>query len=836
MAEFGYHPDCRNCPLWEKATSIGIGSEGFDNPTILFVGEGPGENEDLQNRPFIGDSGPLLRDFIQGNGYDIQGYITVPWRITNAVRCRPHVDNNGRKKDRKPTRDELEACLPYLAEEIEHFKPKVIVALGETALQALLGEKYKGITKWRGMVIESGEYLIIPTFHPSYVMRNIEDPRSVVPRQFEQDMEFINDVAINGKPDNLGVKITTPKNLEELREALNLLETKDELAFDVETNSYSGTAVSSLWSAGFKLLSISFAYSDREAVAIPLFHKDSPFAGDPTLGGEYLRIIKLLQTKKTIAHNGKFDMEAIYRQWGVLVEQSYDTILAHYHLEEERGTHALEDLMKLYCPELSVWKAKKGTYDAQIKIHGYEAIPLDELLQYNAYDTLGTFKLKKVFEQKLLEFPKRQESLESLFIPVSHMLARVEAEGIVPDLKARDLLKADMEQKLAVIAAKIKEVAESYGLPNFNPGSTKQLSVLLYEKMGLPVLNQTKGGAPSTDDDTLLQLRTRVKKDERLFIDLIISHMDTEKGVKTDSYRGLVKLLGTYINTVEKFIGEDGKIHTSLSQFGTVTGRLASKDPNMQNQPPIIRKMYTAPAGYKCVEFDYSQAELRLLAELSGDETMKNVFKSGGDIHAETTKAVFPGTPVMTAEMRRKGKETNFGIVYREGAKGLSEKLNIRVSEAQRYIDAIFDKYPGIKNYFEEQEYLAEEYGYVETPFGNVRHIKGIKSDIPGIVGEAKRQAVNSPIQGGAGLINLAKMARLAKVIDWKDCKMVMNVHDSIWFYIKLDENFMFWVETIKAVMEDTSTLPFKISVPLPVDTKVGDNFHDMNKLELVKK
>lgn len=808
----------------------------MENPVILFVGEGPGRNEDEQNRPFIGDSGQLLRDFIQGNGYDTEAYITVPWRITNAVRCRPHIDNNGKKKDRKPTKGELEACLPYLAEEIERLQPKVIVALGETALIALMGEKYKGITKWRGTVIDAGEFLVIPTFHPAYVMRNIDDPRSVVAKQFEQDMQLINEVAINGKPDDLEVKITTPKNLEELREALNLLESKDELAFDVETNSYSGTEVDSLWSQGFKLLSISFAYSDREAVAIPLFHKDSPFAGDPTLSGEYVRILALLKNKKTIAHNGKFDMEAIYRQWGVWVEQGYDTILAHYLLEEERGTHALEDLMKTYCPELSVWKVKKGTYDAEIKLHGYEAIPLDELLQYNAFDTLGTFKLKKVFEQLLLEHPKRQEALESLFMPVSHMLAKVEAEGIVPDLKARDELKKDLELKLAVIKAKVIEVAESYGMNNFNPGSTKQLSVLLYEKMGLPILEETKGGAPSTSDDTLLQLRTRVKKHEKAFIDLIISHIDTEKGVKTDSYRGIVKLLGTYINTVEEFLGEDGKIHTSLSQFGTVTGRLASKDPNMQNQPPIIRRIYTAPDGYVCVEFDYSQAELRLLSVLANEEAMKAVFRGGGDIHTETTKAIFPDALAMTAEMRRKGKETNFGIVYRESAKGLSEKLNVSVREAQSYIDAIFGRYPALRHYFGEQEYLAKEYGFVETPFGNVRHINGMDSSDTRIAGEARRQAVNSPIQGGAGLLNLNKMARIAQVIDWKDCKMVLNVHDSIWFYIKLDENFNFWVETIKSIMEDITTLPFKIDVPMPVDVKVGNNFYEMNKIEVAKK
>jgi len=849
MTDFTHHPDCRKCPLWEKVNSVGIGGEGMDNPVILFVGEAPGRIEDEGDpyhgiepgHPFVGESGQLLRAFIQGNGHNVEGYITVPWRVTNILRCRPYVEKGGRRKDRKPTNAEMEACLPYLAEEIQHFMPKVVVALGETALVALLGEKYKGITRWRGNVIDCGEFLVIPTFHPSYVARNMNDPRSVVPQQFEQDMILINEVAINGKPEGASVNITTPRSLEELRRAIDLLESKDELAFDVETNSYSGTEVDSIWSPGFKLLSISFAYSERDSVAIPLFHKDSPFRDDPTLGGEYLRLINLLKTKKIIAHNGKFDIQAIFRQWGEWVKQDYDTMFAHYMLEEERGTHALEDLMKTYCPELAIWKIKKSTYDKQIKEHGYEAIPLDELLQYNAYDTLGTFKLKKILSAELLEHPKRQACFENVFMPVSEMLARVEAEGVVPDLKARDELKKILEEKLAVIKKLIDEWAKAFGLEKFNPGSTKQLSELLYSpaKMGLDVIGETKGGAPSTDDDTLLQLRTRVKKDERKFIDLIISHIDPEKGGKTDSYRGLVKLIGTYVDTLESYLGEDGKIHTSFMQTGTVTGRVSSKDPNLQNQPPIIRKLFKAPEGYKAVQFDYSQAELRLLSVLAGAETMKEVFRSGGDIHHETTLAIFGQLVVVTEELRRKGKETNFGIVYRESAKGLAEKLNISVKEAERYIDAIFQRYPELEHYFKEQVYLAKTYGFVETPFGNVRHTKGINfapttKEKARIIGEAERQAVNSPIQGGAGLICLDRMARLAKIIDWKDCRMVLNVHDAIYFYIRFNDNFNFWVETIKSVMEDTSTLPifqFTLDIPFPVDVKVGDNFYEMNKI-----
>jgi DNA polymerase-1 len=396
-------------------------------------------------------------------------------------------------------------------------------------------------------------------------------------------------------------------------------------------------------------------------------------------------------------------------------------------------------------------------------------------------------------------------------LPLLRVLSHVERHGALVDgrlLKQQGGELADRMQQLKVAAWELAG-------EEFNLDSTKQLQTIFYEKLGLPVLKKTPKGAPSTAEPVLVDLAR-----------------DYDLPATILEYRGLAKLKSTYTDKLPLQINPDtGRIHTSYHQAVAATGRLSSADPNLQNIPirnaegRRIRQAFVAPPGMSVVAADYSQIELRIMAHLSGDESLLRAFDQGLDIHRATAAEVFGKSAEDVAdEERRSAKAINFGLIYGMSAFGLGRQLSISRTLAQEYIDRYFERYPGVLAYMEETRARARDQGFVETVYGRRLYLPDINAKHVPRRQAAERTAINAPMQGTAADIIKRAMIR---VHDWLsagelEASMIMQVHDELVFEVSTDEAQALR-DRVKSMMEGAAQL----KVPLIVDTGVGVNWDE---------
>ena len=436
-------------------------------------------------------------------------------------------------------------------------------------------------------------------------------------------------------------------------------------------------------------------------------------------------------------------------------------------------------------------------------------MPLDKALDYAAEDADITGRLFRQLRPRLLaeHMVTVHETLER---PLIAVLRRMERHGIKADASALKALSVDFNARMGDLADAIYKLAGR----EFNIGSPKQLGEVLFDEMGIDGGKKGKTGAYATGADVLEDLAAQGH-------DLPARVLD---------WRQLAKLKSTYTDAlVEQINPETGRIHTSYAQTVASTGRLSSNDPNLQNIPirseegRKIRRAFIADEGHVLLSADYSQIELRLLAHVAGIDALKDAFRQGHDIHAMTASQVF-GVPIegMDPMVRRKAKAINFGIIYGISAFGLARQLRIPRGEAARYIDAYFERYPGIRAYMERIVKEARERGHVTTLFGRRIHARGINDRNPSLRSFAERAAINAPIQGGAADIIKRAMIRVPDALAAKNlsARMLLQVHDELVFEVPKAEV----AETeavVRAVMEGAAHL----DVPLVVDTGRGDNW-----------
>lgn len=415
----------------------------------------------------------------------------------------------------------------------------------------------------------------------------------------------------------------------------------------------------------------------------------------------------------------------------------------------------------------------------------------------------------------------KKNGLEEVYykieLPIVLIIKEAEERGLLIDTKHLKKMSEEYHKKLSALETKIWKMAGE----EFNVNSSKQLGVVLFDNMKLTAkgLKKTPGGARSTKESELLKLQG-----SHPIIDEILS------------YREIQKLLSTYIDPLPTMVDSNNRLHTSLDQMGTTTGRLSSRDPNLQNIPASgdiakeIRRAFIATPGYKLAALDYSQIEMRVLAWLSGDEELIKIFKEGKDIHSAVASKVFGVSEgEVDKEMRRKAKVINFGIVYGMGVSSLRKNLNSTMEEAQIFYDNFFRQFPKIREYFEKVKNEARNKGYTTTAYGRRRFFPMIKSSLPFIRAEAERMAVNAPIQGTA-TADIIKIAmhkadeRLKKDGFHSGAHLLLQVHDELLYEIKDDKNLMKTVGAIKEAMEDSAQMP----VPLIVNSYTGDNWGDI--------
>jgi len=519
-----------------------------------------------------------------------------------------------------------------------------------------------------------------------------------------------------------------------------------------------------------------------------LFGVDNKFFAAKSANEELLKVISSAQVKKT-GYDLKKLKVSLFKEGLILNGLGFDTMIAAYLLNPSRSSYALVDLALENLGEF----IRKG------EIGGKEALAL-------------VVRLRPVLAKALQE-KDLFELFCNLEMPLVGVLAQMEQDGIKLDLKLLKGLAREIEQRL------IKLISDIYAASGtqFNINSPKQLGQVLFEKLGLPVIKKTKTG-PSTDEEVLNRLA-----DKHPLPALLLE------------YRQLTKLKNTYVDALPKLVdSQTGRVHTSFNQTGTETGRLSSSNPNLQNIPiktdigGKIRQAIIASGEDHCLlSCDYSQIELRVLAHLSGDETLVKAFGGDQDIHRLTASLIYnvPESEVKD-NLREAAKRVNFGIVYGQSAYGLSKDLDIPVNQAQDFIDAYFLRYPRVKEYIQAQIKRAEKEGFVTTLLGRRRYLPEINNKNLGIRQFAQRQAVNTPLQGTASdLIKLAmiNISAQIKAKGW-EAKMILQIHDELVFDLPNRE-----LDPLAVLVKREMEQVMKLDVPIKVDMKKGENWLEMS-------
>ena len=567
------------------------------------------------------------------------------------------------------------------------------------------------------------------------------------------------------------------------------------VCFDTETTSLNEMET--------ELIGMSFCYRKGLAYYIPISENQEE-------AKKTLEIFRPFFEKKEIlkiAHNLKFDYKVL-KHYGVEVEGAiFDTMIAHYLLNPD-GRHGMDYLSEIYLNykpvSIESLIGKKGKNQGTLR-----DVSLEEQTNYAAEDADVTFQLYEIFAPQL-----KKEGVEDLFyhieMPLMRVLAKMEFAGISLDENWLIQESKDLENDLKNLETKIFELCGE----EFNMNSPKQLGEILFEKLKLdPKAKKTKTGQYATSEDILQKLASKHE-----IIQYILE------------YRTYQKLKSTYVDALPNQIDKDTKrVHTNFSQTTAATGRLASLNPNLQNIPirtlrgQQIRGAFVADEGNKLISADYSQIELRLIAEISGEENMIKAFQNGEDIHASTAAKLFK-IPIeeVTKTQRSQAKTVNFGIIYGQGAFALAEQTGLSRTEAKQLIDSYYETYPKLKEFMAEQVAKARKLGYVETILGRKRHLQDINSNNFVVKGHAERNAVNAPIQGSAADIIKLAMIKIQDVLEQEHLKtkMLLQVHDELVFEAPENE-----VETAKKLIKENMEHAYKTEVPLLVEVGVGENW-----------
>ena len=591
--------------------------------------------------------------------------------------------------------------------------------------------------------------------------------------------------------------VQTASRLQEIQQ--QLLDQK-ELALDLETTS--------LQPVGAEIVGISIAWEGGNPIYIPIGHTEKI----PQLPLETVFQIlnPVFQNKelRIIGQNLKYDIMVLANYKVEIVGKIHDTMIQSFLLDSTQQRHNMDDLADRHLNHKTIkYEDVAGKGKKQIS---FSEVPVQTALKYASEDADVTFRL----HQKL--FPRiESENLTSLYedieIPVSRVLAKVETHGVKIDVPYLEELSAKLREDLEELKLSIFQLAGE----EFNINSTQQLSVILFDKLGIAVgKKKTKTGF-STDASVLEQ----IARHEPIGADLL-------------NYRVKTKLVNTYLDVLPTLINPtSGRIHTSYSQTVTATGRLSSNNPNLQNIPirgedgRKIRNAFIPEPGYLIVSADYSQIELRFLAHLSDDASLVKVYRENGDIHTETAGAVYGVPPDRVKdEQRQAAKAINFGIIYGMGAFRLSQEINVSNKQAKAFIEAYFTKYPKIKIYMDETIEFCRTHGLVETMFHRKRPLPDINSKNHIVRTAAERMAINTRIQGSAAdLIKIAMINIQKKLEDqFPEAKMIMQIHDELVFEVK-EETVEDLIPMIKKEMEGAVSL----KVPLIVDIGHGQNWEE---------
>jgi len=830
---------CRNCGLHSGNKSNCIGGEGSENPLFFLIGEAPGEQEDIEGRPFVGRAGILLRRKLDFFNFSAQDYY-----ITNTCKCHPPGNRN-------PSKGEMNACIGYLFREIQKYKPKVLVTLGEIATAAILGKEGIGLLRGRFHWSDTYECWVFPTYHPAAVLRTPTRGKTVdedftTLKKFLEEQNFQREEPKNQKFGEWHL-VSTPDELSQLVKKVS----KAGLTFfDLETNGLD------MFLPTMEIRSVSYCFQRKIAYVIPFGILEG------TRRDAALATIKFIQENPAIkkaAQNMNFDVKTLKVRYGIDTNNWwFDTMLGHALLSPIRGIHNQHWMINEYIGKTRLDISARG-YDERVReIGGAHKLPLgNDLWEYNAMDSMTGFEIMEFIDAELNK-SGQSRLFREVVMEVADDLTDMEIKGMRFDVDYITKLDAEYAKDMARLSILMEtdpgviEYERRYG-KQFNPRSSDDVVWLLFSFYQLAPVKMTKTGRPSVNKETLAALSSKNK----------YCRHATE-------FRRLDKARSTYLSGLAAKL-YDSISHTTFNLSVTRSGRTSSgldKDSkyggieihafNMQNIPrdKSIRRIMVAREGHILVAGDLSQAELRVMAAISKDEALKRAVMSG-DVHRAMAATLF-NIPFesITKEQRMIGKTTSFAIIYGIGPEALAEDFTIAtgnnwsVGDAADIVDIISKRFPGISAWKKYVEWHIKKHGFIESPLGRRRFFE-IKDE------KEIRESINSPIQATASDFTLIGIIQVNRLLKQRGINgyLVSEVHDQIigeardngerrmlkmkdGGEIEVSEDAYQLALAIKEGMVDVkwpnSGEPFDwMSVPLVVDVSVGGNMGEMVEVEI---
>lgn len=791
----------------------------------MIIGEAPGQREDDSGIAFVGRSGQLLDSLLKEVGLNRKDFY-----VTNAVHCRPP-DN------RTPTKKEIDSCRVWINKEIAHRRPKYVLLLGNTPLLSVLG--LKGIRSLRGRPIERGGVLYLPTYHPAYVLR---DPRQEATLRADLTT-FKSLIDFGGIPEERALNARVVKSERDLQKMIMDIEQESLVSYDLETTGlypFEKGAAITLFGVGTRTTQWS----------LPLQYQGGYLYNNINGQRRVLeRILKAAKGCQMCAHNAKFDSLWLLVIYGLLWLADFDTMLAHYILDEN-SRHGLKELATKFlgAPNYDIdGDDKRGS------------ATLQKLTHYHAHDLYYTRRLCLLFRRQLKLDRGLQQVFNLLIMPTARMFVNIEYEGVYVNMARLKEVETELNKRLqaakSVMDKYAPKIFDKKGRPlEFNWGSPKQVGEFLFGTLGLDPLDKTAKGGNSTSESVLKRLAAKHEVPRELM-----------------KYREAKQQLSFFIEGWQPLI-VNSRLHPSFKVHGTVTGRLSCENPNLQQVPrdTLIRSLICAPPGWELVECDLSQVELRIAAELAREQKMLHAFQTGEDVHWKTVmreihrgggyqkevietakhlsgKALPYGEAIEVMlragpdpcvkfdkrwkDLRKKAKAINFGYLYgmwwRKFVQYARDNYGVHVTdrEAEQSREAFFELYPGFNPWHQKQKKFARSFGYVRTLTGRMRRLPAALGgkDTPEAK-EAQRQAINSPVQSFANDINLMAALQATKEFDPSWFKIIGTIHDAILMLVRKDK-LKIVVPRVKKIMSHPELMDefgIKLSVPIEAEESIG--------------
>lgn len=786
--------DCNNCNLCSFSDPSCIWGSGNHKAKVMVINSYASENDEEVGAAVMPSS---LVERLQGIGID-------PEKVyyTNAIKC-------ACPRGTKFKVGDIKKCKVHLDQEIEEVKPKFILVLGAQALKATVDGS---ITELNGVMVEKDGIKYMPSYSPGIVYR---DPGKApfVDRAMNNFKAMIEGSL--DEPPELDVRVIT--NMRQLKRAFQYLTENDylHLSYDIETTGL----------VRFEDEINLFGFgNDQVQYIIPLEAPLSPLKGLRLAQHKLITTaIKWLNenAKNLVAGNGKFDDLFLEYKFRVKPNITFDVVLASHILNENTPNGVKENaVQECNAPNWDVDKnLKTGKYSTQEKYQEY--------LTYLGYDIYYEYKLFKVFRKKLKQDKSLMKLFYHLYMPGIISYETVEKHGVFIYPQQFKKVRKHLESEKAKIEKQLIKLAGH----EVNWNSPAQIQKLLYEELKLPILERTESGAPSTSEATLMQLR-----DKHPIVELILK------------YRGVNIQISHFIDGwINRMWGR--RLFPNFKLHGTVTGRTSCTDPNLQQVPrdPIIRNLVGAPEGWSVVEIDYSQAELRIAAIMSGDETMTRIYQTGGDIHTHTYEMI-TGEKVsddkyIRKEQRKKAKAVNFGFVYGMGWKKFkiyardNYGVDLTDKEAEQWREKFFDTYHSLPKWHSKQRRIVQSMGQVRSPIGRIRRLPDIYSTDKSKKAEAERQSINSPVQGFGSDLTILGMSEIMGNAQYYDPDYVLDkdkffvigtVHDATLFEVRNDY-LMEFCPRAKHILEHPKALGevfhFESNVPIVADVAIGQSW-----------